>query len=124
MLISYIASLLFIDFYNIHHYEPETIGIFYSYVDMPAWIALICVRTYLKMGVFDSPHLNWYMYASLLHSSAASAHLRALSARRRDCDGFFIVTMTLYRWSSQSLRIIAIVFTITHAHSLPHLLPW
>ena len=39
-------------------------------------VALICVRTYFKMLAFDSPDLNRYMYAFLLHSSAESARLR------------------------------------------------
>ena len=54
-----------------------------------------------------------------LHASGVRV-LRGPGPRRvgrRGCDGFFIVTMTLYRWSAQSLRTTAIV--VTHAHSLP-----
>ena len=74
------------------------------------------------MWAFYSPHLNWYIYAFLLHSSAVSARLRVLSVYGGAIlTAFSIVTMLLYRWSSQSPRIIAIV--VTHAHSLPHSLP-
>ena len=86
----------------------------------PTWVALIRVRTCLELRAFDTPHLNWYMSAFLLHSSAASARLRVLSVYGGAIvTSFSIVTMTLYRWSSQSIRIIVIVVTITHAHSLP-----
>ena len=79
-------------------------------------------RTCFELRAFYTPHLNWYMSAFLLHSSAASACLRVLSVYGGAIvTAFSIVTMTLYRWSSQFLRAIAV--TITHAHSLPHLLP-
>ena len=42
----------------------------------PAWVALISVRTCFELRAFYTPHLNWYMSAFLLHSSAASARLR------------------------------------------------
>ena len=90
----------------------------------PAWVALISVRTCFELRAFYTPHLNWYMSAFLLHSSAASARLRVLSVYGGAIvTAFSIVTMTLYRWSSQSLCIIAIVVMITHAHSLPNVLP-
>ena len=79
-------------------------------------------RTCFGLRAFYTPHLNWYMSAFLLHSSAASARPPLLSAfGGAIVTAFFIVTMILYCWSSQSPRIIAIV--VTHAHSLPHLLP-
>ena len=85
---------------------------------MPACIALIHVRTCFEMRAFYSLHLNWYMYAVILHSSAASSRLRVLSvyggATVTACS---IITVILYRWSSQSLRIITTV--VTHGPSLP-----
>ena len=64
------------------------------------------------------------MYAFLLHSNAASARLQVLSVYGgTTVMAFSNVTMTLYRWSSQSPRIIAIVVTITHTHFIPHSLP-
>ena len=96
------------------------IDIFYSYVSMPACTALICVHTYFEIWAFYSPHINWYMYAFLLHSSAASARLRAFSVYGSSTVGAFSNdTMTFYHLSSQSPRIIAIVVMITRAHSLP-----
>ena len=102
----------------------DDFGIFYSNVGRPAWVALIRVCTCFELLAFHTPHLNWYMSEFLLHSSAASARLRVLSVYGGAIVmAFSIVTMTLCHWSSQSLCIIAIVVTITHAHSLPHLLP-
>ena len=60
-----------------------------------------------------------------MHSSAASARLQALSVYGgASVRVFSTVTMRVYRFCSQSPCIIAIVVTITHAHSLPHSLPW
>ena len=83
---------------------------------------VIRVRTCFELWAFYMPHLNWYMSAFLLHSSAASARLRVLSVYGGAIvTAFSIATMTLYRWSLQSPRIIAII--VTHAHSLPNVLP-
>ena len=91
---------------------------------MPACIALIRVRTYFEMLAFYSRHFSWYMYTFLMHSSAASARLRVLSMYGgATVMAFSNLVVTLYLWSSQFPCIIAILFMITHAHSLLHLLP-
>ena len=63
--------------------EQRFAASFYSYVGRPAWVALIGVRTCFELRAFYSLNLNWfmywYMYAFLLHSSAASSSLAAVT---------------------------------------------
>ena len=101
--------------------DAET-GIFYSYVGVPRLhSAHLCPHLFRNAG---------FLFAALklVHVRISTAFKCGVCMPRvlsvyggATVTAFSIVTMTLYRWSSQSLRII--VIGAMHAHSIPRSLP-